>query len=649
MNIIGRILHVSPRFFILSLISSIGLGSQPAWSQQAYPLREVSKAGIAAHCVLDREDEHIIVRKDGRYLDLDEVFLTILDEKGKRAQQVQHFYINKNYSRLKILKMEVIKPGGRSILVDLEKNSSLTAPSSLARMNIYDPNLKVMNVFVPELSPGDTIHYIVETDNFKPMIHGHFFGRSMIQQSYPVKNIRLEIDMPKGLPLHYMIKDRPKGAEVKFDKGISKGMVRYRWIFNDVPEIVPEPYMPDIQTVAMRLLFSTLSSWKDVSVWYYHLVEPKLKVNQAIKEKVSALIKGKVAEREKLNALFFFVARKIRYLGIIEEANRPGFEPHDVSLTFSRRYGVCRDKAALLVAMLRQAGFSAAPVIMSAGTKLDPEIPVPYFNHAIAAVLDDSGHPRIYMDPTSETSRQFLPDYEQDSSCLPAIAGGSDLLTTPVKPPDSNLFTMDIKESLVKGGLLRGRLLAKASGFADTAFRGILMRKSRDEQERFLRVFLLRRQPRLKIEEISWTDPADDSKSFSFHCKFELPDALKKSGLFFPFSACSPLGPMDSWLLGKASMTSRSYPLKIGYSFKSVVRESIDFHIPYAKVRLPDTEDIDNRFLLYKTGFSLLAHGVAIERVLAIKKLEFPTKRYHDLLRVQAALEAAPFCFMLLK
>ena len=34
----------------------------------------------------------------------------------------------------------------------------------------------------------------------------------------------------------------------------------------------------------------------------------------------------------------------------------PGYEPHDVKDTFAQRHGVCRDKAALLAAMLRAAG-----------------------------------------------------------------------------------------------------------------------------------------------------------------------------------------------------------------------------------------------------------------------------------------------------
>jgi hypothetical protein len=43
-------------------------------------------------------------------------------------------------------------------------------------------------------------------------------------------------------------------------------------------------------------------------------------------------------------------------MGLTPEKDRPGFEPHDVEITYGKKYGVCRDKAALLVSMLREAG-----------------------------------------------------------------------------------------------------------------------------------------------------------------------------------------------------------------------------------------------------------------------------------------------------
>ena len=77
-------------------------------------------------------------------------------------------------------------------------------------------------------------------------------------------------------------------------------------------------------------------------------------------------------------------------MGLTLEDVSPGYAPHDVHITFDNRYGVCRDKAALLVAMLRIAGFEAYPVLIHVGPKKDEDVPLPYFNHAIAAVAQPS-------------------------------------------------------------------------------------------------------------------------------------------------------------------------------------------------------------------------------------------------------------------
>ena len=99
---------------------------------------------------------------------------------------------------------------------------------------------------------------------------------------------------------------------------------------------------------------------------------------------------------DKVKALFYYVSKNIRYMGLTPEKDRPGFEPHDVCLTFDKKYGVCRDKAGLLVEMLRLAGFHAYPVLINIGAKRDMDVPQPDFNHAIVCVEFKKG--RIHAD-----------------------------------------------------------------------------------------------------------------------------------------------------------------------------------------------------------------------------------------------------------
>ncbi len=601
-------------------------------------LREVTRNTYPnAHTVLAKEVERLQFSHKGTYVDDDEVFLKILDEIGKRSEKTQNFYIDRCYSKLSIRVMEIIKRDGHIIPVNLKTNSRETAPLSDTEANIYNPNRKVLKIFLPDLSIGDTIHYKVHRDYFKAVIPYHIYGMVLGQYTFPLRYYRFILMGPRDVRLYTLIKDKVKGtySHKEWQKG---DMQVQQWIFKDVPQITPEPSMPPFIRVAMRLLYSTLPSWKAVSRWYASLVEPKLKPTPAITAKVKELTHNIPCDEEKIKALFYFVAQKIRYMGIIAEKNRPGFEPHAVGLTFSRRYGVCRDKAALLVSMLRVAGFKADMVLVSVGNKLDREIPVPYFDHAVVVVRDATGEPLMYLDPTSETSKQFFPDYERDSSCLIADKRGERLRVTPVQSPNHNLFQVTIRDILSAKGSLVGTVRATCTGFVDTALRYLMMVKGKEEREEFLMRTFKRRYPGIEISHLLWTDPADRNRPLSFSFDFQIPHAAAPNRISFllPLSNMDNPGILDRWVLGKADMVHRRYPLRFGYTYLTRISEVIHFKHPPVEITLPTIQNVSNDIVDYQTLFTLIGgKTLLIKRQFALKTREVMPDQYREITRIQ--------------
>ncbi len=604
-------------------------------TSQAYP---------NAHYVLSYEDERVEFRQDGSSVESDEVFITVLDQDGVRRNSVISFYMNRHYSRLKIKFLKVIGADGFVRDVDLERYSREDTVASVSRMNIYDPAQREIKVFVPELHPGDTVHYLVEQENFKSMIPGEFFGKKTAEYAFPVRHYRLEIAGPADRPVNFLIKDnQPDRVTERVEN--NGQVVSHIFEFRDVPALVPEPSMPPMSEVSMRVLYSTIPSWAGVSRWYARLVEPHLEPSPEITAKVRKLCQGASGRDEKLAAIFYFVAQKIRYMGITAEADRPGYEPHDVSLTFSRRYGVCRDKAALLVTMLREAGFDAVPVMIRAGGRLDPELPVPWFNHAITAVVDENGRPVTYLDPTSETSRQFLPDYERHSSCLPALEKGADLLMTPDPDAGSNLTIIEIRDRLHDDGSLSGSLEFRLTGFCDTAIRGAMMNSSYDKRRQLVEQLVQGRVPGIEPEDISWSDPADRNTPMSFRCTFT---ARNRTGvmaggsrIFYPLSAMKYIGVLDVHLLQTASLSSRKYPLRFDYVIKSILKESTE--LPPGEAPLIMLPDRSVSFSQASAGYQAELHGniLEIRRELENLGLEVPPDKYRQILEVQKFMRDA--------
>ncbi len=614
---------------------------QPA--QAAPPpdfLRQVTRAQYPyAHAVLAREEETVTYQADGRSRSRDEIYLTVLDDQGRRENAVQSFSVNLSYGRLDIALMEIIKPDGRRLPVDLKANSREDTSTRNTMMNIYNPNQKVIKVFLPGLESGDTIHYLTIRDQFKPVIPRQFYGLVIGQYLFPVRRYRFTIDGPAAMPMHFLIKDEVKGC-VDFREKTARGRTTRTWVFSRVPALTPEPAMPPYTQVAMRLLYSSLDSWEAISRWYYRLVEPKLRPSPAMKAKVAELTAGKRDPAERMAAIYYFVAQQIRYLGITTERNRPGFEPHEVSLTFSRRHGVCRDKAALLVSMLRLAGFSANPMLIRVGGKLDPEIPLPYFNHAVTVINDDNGHPAWFMDPTSETSRQFFPDYERDSSYLISDRQGDTLRLTPPAPPESNCFQLQIDDEISPDGTLTGKISAVCTGFTDTVMRSILMRRSREEQGDFLEKMFLRRRPGCEISALQWADPADRSAPFTFSCRFTIRKTIRRLGEgksgFFPLANMINPGVLDRWILGKADMTTRKFPLRLGYTYSTIIQERLRGLEALGTIQPPITAAYETSTATHYTAYTFSPpHTLTIRRYFALNRLEVPAADYQQLTNLQ--------------
>ena len=208
----------------------------------------------------------------------------------------------------------------------------------------------------------------------------------------PIKHYTYEVNAPTARPLQRIeLKDAVPGT-VSSTTQTNGDRIVYRWDVRDVPRIFEEPNMPEYYSCVQRLLVSTVPDWQTVSKWYWGISEKHYEATTPeLVAKVHELTGGVKDEREKIQKLFTFVSQQIRYMGITTETEAPGYEPHDVSITFGQKYGVCRDKAALLVAMLRLAGLKGFPTLVHVGPKRDAGVPMPWFNHAIVSSQTSDG------------------------------------------------------------------------------------------------------------------------------------------------------------------------------------------------------------------------------------------------------------------
>ncbi len=442
-----------------------------------------------------------------------------LTEMGTKDLRDIPIPFQKGFSEAEFHVAEIVRADGSIETLDLAANVHEATSNRDTDANIYDDSARQIVLTVPELHVGDTLHVVTAYHTKRTRIPDTWTGFSQMEAvDEPILYSSVSVLAPKELPLkHFEVLGEIPGTITKSQEILSSGDTLYRWVARDVPPTFKEQGMPKLSTQLQRVVLSTWDRWEDISKWYWGLCEPHMLTTPAIDAKVAELTKGKSRE-EQITALFGFVAQEVRYMGIIAEDDAPGYEPHDVSLTFDNRYGVCRDKGALLVAMLRKAGFDAFPVLINAGSKLDLEVPIPYFNHAVIAIDEgtDQGGDKIYrlMDPTDDTARAELPAYLSDCTYVVCRPEGDSLRTTPVPPATDNLLDVTSEGLLDASGTLTYKTRLVCAGLNDNVYRPLLIKYSPEDVRDRFDGLLKRTLPGAEIVSYSYTpkDPTDISQ-----------------------------------------------------------------------------------------------------------------------------------------
>jgi transglutaminase-like putative cysteine protease len=575
-----------------------------------------------------------VYRADGTGECQDETFTKVLTEKGKRDNRTLTLNFMLPYTTVSVPKLEVVKPDGTVVPVDVAANSKESIDESQMAENIYDPNMRVLQVNIPSLDVGDVIHSVERENIERPIIPGQYAEENVFEGTGFIRHITYEVYAPEDRPLkRIVLRDEIPGTVTASTTPGPRHTIVYRWDVNDVPRMFDEPSMPPYAEVLQRLFVSTLPDWAAVSEWYWNLSLPHLDATTPEMQRTNAiLIANQPTDLDKVKALFYFVSNKIRYMGITPEKDRPGFEPHDVRMTFDKKYGVCRDKAALLVSMLRLAGLKAYPVLMSVGTHKDAEAPDPFFNHAIVAVELEPGHV-VLMDPTDENTRELLPATDRDQSYLVCRPGGDTIRLSPIQPPEANMMTIQTTGTLNADGMIEAKSELAFHGINDDAYRNAFSQMKPDDERRFFEQRLQRAVPGLRLQSLKIipADMRDVAAGLRAELEFSVAGMTASGGGESVVSVPWIGGQFGvaNFILGGAGLDKRKYPLETQVT--AGVRENISLKLAggfTGAAVLPSLSSVDDDCVSYRQHFDDTNGSLECSRTLKLKTVEFSPQQY---------------------
>ncbi len=599
-----------------------------------------------ADTVVVARSVHVAYAADGTYVQWHEEYRKILTERGRRANRTLSSHFTIPYQQPEdctVPLLEVIAADGSTRTIDVAAQQKvMTDPSSMGS-NIYNPNRKIRRINVPGLGVGDTLHMVFFDRIVKPRMVDTFGDFVTFEGTAPIVRADYTVLAPTKRPLSAIALKDPVADTVSYERAQTDTGIRHRWSARDVPRMFPEPNMPPTHTVVQRLLVSTAPDWETVSRWYWDLSAPHLEPSPAMETTVADLIAGLSDRRARIEAIFRYVSEKIRYMGITVEATAPGYEPHDVADTFAQQHGVCRDKAALLVAMLRLAGYEAFPTLIHTGTKKDPEVPQPFFNHAITAVRQDDGS-YLLMDPTDETTKELLPAYLNDKSYLVATPEGTGLRTSPIVPATENLLHIDTSARITAAGALEATCDLRFAGINDNAYRGYFARIRPEERRRYFAglVKALAAGAEMTDYRIEPADMTDRDTPLRVRLRFTAPDvAVAGEDLaLLPLPLIGSRAGMVNFIIGRTGLERRDYPFETGIACG--VHERLELSVDPALgtiIAPPRFSPAEAEGIAWRLTASGADNQVVVSGGLRLKAVAFDPAAYRALKQVLAQVE----------
>ena len=234
------------------------------------------------------------------------------------------------------------------------------------------------HLLMNDVRVGDIIDESYTVERREPAFGNRFFDRLATHWDDPIARSRLRVLIPATAPL--AIGGSDHSAPVKRTTG---GWQTLDWNWSALPGVVSDEDAPSWYEQYPAIEFSQFVNWGEVVRTALPLYSFDAKDPQLVAEAEQLKSNARTQSDQALAALRF-VQEKIRYTGL--ELGSGAFRPRPPGAVLRSRYGDCKDKALLAVALLRALGMDAAPALVSTRWMghLDDHLPSPGdFDHAI--------------------------------------------------------------------------------------------------------------------------------------------------------------------------------------------------------------------------------------------------------------------------
>jgi len=602
----------------------------------ANPIAEqIKTAGNAA----DYPKSNLLTIFDSTKVDMQESGLSyvtfhrlykILTAKGALQQRVLVMDYDPLSAYVEIHGVTVYRKNGQIETFDLDAVRDYPAP---ARAIYWGARQKMLEI--GRLEPGDAVEVFLfrkgftyallgnqdEDERYIPPMRGHFYDIVPFWTEEPIIEKIYQVLMPKDKQAQYEIYNGEVQSAIQFknDKTL------YTFSKKNILPFKREPNMVAVSDEATKLLISTSPDWYAKGKWFYGVNEDfgSFEYTDEIKQKVDEILKGADSEDEKIHRLTHWVADEIRYSGLSMGPGE-GFTLHTGEMTFRDRCGVCKDKAGMLITMLRAAGFESYAAMTMAGSRID-YIPADQFNHSVTVVKKSDGKFHL-LDPTwVPFVRELWSSAEQQQEYLMGLPEGSDLATTPISPPEKHYYRINGTSKLKEDGSLTGQFTLEAEGQSDSRIRRMFIRGFKNRFLPFIEEQMFKQFPLIELTGVDYGDPYEYSDPIQIKIEYRIPNfavVTDKEIIFTPLVASNILN--HSYINDHLSMDlakeEKEYNFRSRSSKLIVLREIIKLPKYKESVSIPESEEFKGSGADFSGGYDLKGRNLSLFEDITFKK-----------------------------
>jgi tetratricopeptide (TPR) repeat protein len=268
--------------------------------------------------------------------------------------------------------IDVLAAGQTFTVVRRETNLESATLDGVLTANIQPEGLQV----------GDIVDFAMSIVSRDPVMKQNVEYVGATWNALPITRAHLRVQWPSSMTVRFnAVSGLPAVQPVK-----ANGSTTIDFSLDDVVPLVLPKGAPTRFQIGRMLEVSTFTTWSDVAALLAPLYAQTavLPADGPLVAEVERIRAGSVDPKVRTEAALSLVQDRIRYVALAMGTG--GLVPADTKTTWSRRFGDCKGKTVMLVAILRSLGITAEAVAVSSGLGdgMDTRLPrVSAFDHVL--------------------------------------------------------------------------------------------------------------------------------------------------------------------------------------------------------------------------------------------------------------------------